>query len=60
MNNKPEDLHRFVLPKRVHQEVSPEARLFGNVIMWFGVVFVLGTFGGIWIKLFWMGWVFAP
>lgn len=43
---------------------GPETKLtqagwFAAVIMWFIVVFVLGTIGGIWIKLFWMGWVFA-
>jgi len=36
------------------------ARVFTAVIMWFGTAFVIGTIGGIWIKVFWMGWVFAP
>lgn len=44
----------------VNWEVSPEARMFGNIVMWFLVLLVLGSAAGIWIKVFWMGWVLVP
>jgi hypothetical protein len=33
--------------------------LMGATISWFAVALILGTVLGVWIKLFWIGWVFA-
>ena len=47
-------------PHAPKPEITPEARQLTLVLMWFLLFLVVGTLAGVWIRLFWMGWVFAP
>ena len=39
--------------------VSNEAKIMATVFMWSILILVLGSGLGIWVKFFWLGWVFA-
>lgn len=39
--------------------VSKEAETAANLIMWALLILVLGSLLGLWIKFFWLGFVFA-
>jgi len=41
------------------REVSPEGRLFGVVVAWLLMGVVFGTLLGVWIRWFWLEWVFV-
>jgi hypothetical protein len=45
---------------RNNRYVSPEAKVTGRLIVWFVLFMIMATIFGIWIKLFWLGWVFQP
>lgn len=38
---------------------SREGAIFASVVMWWFFAIVFGTLTGVWIKLFWIGWVLA-
>jgi len=40
--------------------ISNEARLAANVIVFFLVGLALASIFGVWLKLFWFGWVMLP
>ena len=42
-----------------HKEPTREAKLFASIVVWFLLALMLGTIVGGWIKLYWIGWVFA-
>lgn len=46
-----------ILPKS--ETTTKEGRIFASVILWFFVALILGTVAGVWVKLFWLGWVLA-
>lgn len=35
------------------------SRIAAQVVIWFFLLLVLGTVFGVWVKLFWLGWVFV-
>lgn len=39
--------------------ISPTAQHIANACTWFLALLVMGTITGVWVKLFWIGWVFA-
>jgi hypothetical protein len=46
--------------ERLRPETTPEARRLAVVLTWFLLFLIVGTLPGVWIKLFWIGWVFLP
>jgi hypothetical protein len=47
-------------PRPESAQTTPEARQLTLVLMWFLLFLIVGTLLGVWIKLFWIGWVFLP
>jgi hypothetical protein len=39
---------------------TPEAKRLAVALAWFLLFIIVGTLLGVWIKFFWMGWVFLP
>jgi len=39
--------------------VSDEAKLMATIFMWSILILVVGSVLGVWVKFFWLGWVFA-
>ena len=41
------------------REPTKDARLAAAIVMWFILLLILATIGGVWLKVFWFGWVFV-
>lgn len=41
------------------REPTRESKLAASIVMWFLLLLILGTILGVWVKLYWIGWVFA-
>lgn len=43
---------------RTPKPISNEARQMATILMWTILTLILGSLAGVWLKLFWLDWVF--